>query len=277
MQPPPSPLPDFAAAAGGRPVVAPFARALSVLSAFAPGERWLGNGDLVERTGLPASTVTRMTRTLVTLGYLRYAADTRRFCLSPSALTLGYRAAADTEIHRAANQRMRLFAERHQVNVHLSSRDRLDLVVIDSCRTSALPAALQPGIGTRLGLASSAAGWALLASLPEAERDYLLQSAEHHPPHGGREHERELAWGQLRRRSREAIGQVRAGGFCVALGESGQPMTVVAAPIQVAGRAPLAVSCLGPASLMGRARSVRELGPALVRMAQEIQLSQGRP
>ncbi len=74
MQPPPSPLPNCAAAAGGRPVVAPFARALSVLSAFAPGERWLGNGDLVERTGLPASTVTRMTRTLVTLGYLRYAA-----------------------------------------------------------------------------------------------------------------------------------------------------------------------------------------------------------
>lgn len=271
MQPPPSLLPDCAAAAGGRPVVAPFARALSVLSAFAPGERWLSNGDLVERTCLPASTVTRMTRTLVTLGYLRYAADTRRFCLSPSALTLGYRAAADTEIHRAANQRMRLFAERHQVNVHLSSRDRLDLVVIDSCRTSALPAALQPGIGTRLGLASSAAGWALLASLPEAERDYLLQSAEHHPPHGGARE------GQLRRRSREAIGQVRTGGFCVALGESGQPMTMVAAPIQVAGRAPLAVSCMGPASLMGRARSVRELGPALVRMAQEIQLSQGRP
>jgi hypothetical protein len=54
MQPPPSLLPDCAAAAGGRPVVAPFARALSVLSAFAPGERWLSNGDLVERTGLPA-------------------------------------------------------------------------------------------------------------------------------------------------------------------------------------------------------------------------------
>ena len=70
---------------------------------------------------------------------------------------------------------------------------------------------------------------------------------------------------------------MRTGGFCVALGESGQPMTMVAAPLTVEGQAPLAVSCLGPATLMGRARSVREIGPALVRMAREIQRSQGRP
>ncbi len=262
MHHPSSPGPQ--AMAGRRPIVTPFARALSVLSAFTPQDRWLCNSDLAERTGLPASTVTRMTRTLVTLGYLRCAPDTRRFCLSPSALALGYRAAADTEIHRAANQRMSQFAEHHQVHVHLSSRDRLDLVVIDSCSTSALPASLQPGVGTRLGLASSAAGWALLASLPDAERNYLLQSAGHHPQDDRR---------QIRLRSSEAIGQVRKDGFCVALGESGQPMTMVAAPIQLPDQAPLAVSCMGPSMLMGRTRSVRELGPALVRMAQEIQFS----
>jgi DNA-binding IclR family transcriptional regulator len=251
-----------------RPLVAPFARALSVLAAFTPGQRWLCNAQLALRTGLPASTVTRMTRTLLTLGYLRQAADTRQFCLSPSALALGYRAAADTAIQHAANQRMRAFAEQHQVQVHLSTRDRLDLVVIDSCRTSALPAALQPGIGTRLRLATSAPGWALLASLPQTERDYLLRSAEHEPQRaGGR------PWGQQRRRSGEAIGQVRAGGFCVAPGESGQPMTMVAAPIVLPGQAPLALSCMGPSSLLGRTRSERELGPALVRMVHAIQLS----
>ncbi len=271
MHHPSSPSPD---GPGPRPrserctIVTPFARALSILSAFTPQDRWLCNGDLVARTGLPASTVTRMTRTLVTLGYLRCAADTRRFRLSPSALALGYRAAADTEIHRAANQRMSQFAERHQVHVHLSSRDRLDLVVIDSCSTSALPASLQPGVGTRLGLASSAAGWALLASLPDAERHYLLQSAAQHPHDDAR---------QTRLRSSAAMVQVRKDGFCVALGESGQPMTMVAAPIQLPDQAPLAVSCMAPSMLMGRTRSVRELGPALVRMAQEIQRSRGRP
>jgi DNA-binding IclR family transcriptional regulator len=259
-------------ATANRPVVAPFARALSVLSAFAPGDRWLCNSELSIRTGLPASTVTRMTRTLLSLGYLRCAAGARRFCLSPSALALGYRAAADTEIHHDAHQRMHAFAERHQVHVHLSVRDRLDLVVIDSCTTSALPDALQPGVGTRLGLASTAAGWALLASLPDAERNYLLRSAEHQPAPNAGEEKR-----QLHRRSCEAIGQVREDGFCVALGESGRPMTMVAAPIQLPGKSPLAVSCMGPSMLIGRTRSVRELGPALVRMAQDIQLSRAQP
>lgn len=256
-----------------RPIVTPFARALSVLSAFTPRERWLCNSELAARTGLPASTVTRMTHTLVTLGYLRCATDARRFCLSPSALALGYRAAADTAIHREAHQRMSLFAERHQVHVHLSVRDRLDLVVIDSCSTNTLPATLQPGIGTRLELASTAPGWALLASLPDTERDYLLRSAERrpackprHPGAGGR---------QLRHRSSEAIGQVRNSGFCVALGEAGQPMTVVAAPIQWPDTSPFAISCMGPSMLLGRTRSVHELGPALARMAQDIRLSKG--
>jgi len=255
-----------------RPIVTPFARALSILSAFTAQDRWLCNGDLANRTGLPASTVTRMTRTLLTLGYLRCAADARRFCLSPSALALGYRAAADTETNRAAHQHMRAFAEYHQVHVHLSARDRLGLVVIDSCNTSALPAALQPGIGTRLELASTAAGWALLASLPDTERNYLLRSADRRPSADCGDER-----GLLRRRSSEAIGQVRQEGFCVALGESGHPMTMVAAPIHCPGTAPLAVSCMGPAMRVSRARSTRELGPALVRMAQEIQLAGAVP
>lgn len=254
-----------------RPVVTPFARALDILSAFTAEDRWLCNGDLAARARLPASTVTRLTRTLLALGYLRYDASKRKFRLGSSALALGYRAAAQIELREIgdmAHQRMRSFADRHHVHVHLCARNRLDLVVIDSCCTSTIPESLQPSIGTRLALASSAAGWALLASLPDEERDYLLQSAERQPAGEWSE-----TWRHLRHRSYEAIGQVRQGGFCVALGKSGQPMTMVAAPIKLPGEAPLAVSCMAPSMLVGRERSVHELGPALVRMAQDIQRS----
>lgn len=254
--------------AGHRPVVTPFARALSILSAFTSEDRWLCNSDLSARAGLPPSTVTRLTRTLIGLGYLCCDSSKRRFRLGPSSLMLGYRAAADIEIREAAHDRMRRFADRYEVHVHLSARSRLDLVVIDSCCTSRIPASLQPAIGSRVGLASSAAGWALLASLPDAERDYLLRSAELQPVCEG-----SGTWGHLRRRSTDAIGQVREGGFCVALGEAGHPMTMVAAPIQLPGEAPLAVSCMGPSMLVGRMRSMRELGPALAHMARDIQLS----
>ena len=255
-----------------RPVVTPFARALAILSSFTPADRWLCNRELAVRAGLPASTVTRLTRTLIALGYLRCDSSSRRFCLNPSALALGYRAAADIEIREAAHDRMRLFADRHQVHVQLSVRNRLDLVVIDGCCTNSIPAALQLEIGSRSGLASSAAGWALLASLPDAERDFLFKSAELH-----RSSDTTETWKHVRRRSADAIGQVRESGFCVALGESGRPMTMVSAPVRLPGEAPLAVSCMGPSMLLGRARSTRELGPALVRMAGEITLSSRLP
>lgn len=245
-----------------RPTVAPFARSLSLLAAFTPEVRWLGNCDLAARTGLPASTVTRIAHSLVTLGYLRYATDRRKFCLGPSVLALGYGAAAEAEVQRLTNERMRSFARQHQVHVNLSTRARLDLIVIDSCQTPTLPASLQLDVGARLGLTTSAAGWALLASLPEVERHYLMRSADHRPQMGS---------GRLRLRSSEAIGQVRDGGFCVSPGEAGQPMTMVAAPIRLPGQAPLAISCMGPSTLMNRTRTARELGPALVCLAQEIQ------
>lgn len=245
-----------------RPTVAPFARALSLLAAFRTDERWLGNSDLVARTGLPASTVTRIAHSLVTLGYLRHAPERRKFCLAPAVLALGYGTAAQAEVQVLTNAHMRAFAERHQVHVSLCARDRLDLVVIDRCETPALPAALQLALGSRLGLATSAAGWALLAALPEEERQYLMQSV---PQQAERE------WSHLFRRSSEAMGQVREGGFCVAPGGAGQPMTMVAAPVRLQGRAPLALSCMGPAKLMNRNRTLRELGPALANMAQEIQ------
>lgn len=245
-----------------RPTVTPFARALSLLAAFSPDRRWLGNCDLVAHTGLPASTVTRIAHSLVTLGYLRYAADRRKFCLAPSVLALGYGAAAEAEVQRLTNERMRAFARQHQVHVNLSTRARLDLIVIDSCQSPTLPASLQLDVGARLGLTTSAAGWALLASLPEVERHYLMRSADHRPQRDS---------SRLRLRSSEAMGQVREGGFCVSPGEAGQPMTMVAAPIRLPGHAPLAISCMGPSTLMNRIRTVRELGPALVCMAQEIQ------
>lgn len=245
-----------------RPTVAPFARALSLLSAFMPHERWLGNSELVLRTGLPASTVTRIAHSLVTLGYLHHAPDRRKFRLAPSVLALGYGAAAQSEVQVLTNPHMRAFAEQHQVHVSLCARDRLDLVVIDRCETPALPASLQLDLGTRLGLATSAAGWALLAALPEDERQYLMQSVVRPPAQ---------EWNHLHRRSNEAMGQVREGGFCVAPGGVGQPMTMVAAPVRLQGRAPLALSCMGPSKLMNRNRTLRELGPALANMAREIQ------
>lgn len=47
-------------------------KGFELLRSFRPGEQYLGNKELAERTGLSKPTVSRLTGVLVQLGYLRY-------------------------------------------------------------------------------------------------------------------------------------------------------------------------------------------------------------
>jgi DNA-binding IclR family transcriptional regulator len=253
-------------AEAGRPMVMPFARALSLLAAFTAQDRWLGTRELAERTQLPPSTVTRIAHSLVVLGYLRHSPVERGYRLAAAVMALGYGAIANTEVQRMARERMRLFAEQHQVHVNLSSRDRLDLVVLESCSSPDAPLASRMHAGVRLSLASSPMGWALLAALPDLERYYLLEHVE-------RRNRRE--WPTLRRRSSEAIAQVQQAGFCASLGQWGSGLAIVAAPVLVEDHQPLVVGCIDAGGHMTRARVERELGPRLLALVAAIQESVG--
>lgn len=243
-------------------MVAPFARALALLDAFSPRDRWLGNRELSARTGLPTSTVTRITQSLALLGYLHHDAHERKYRLAPSVLGLGYAAIANSDVQRAARERMRAFADRNKVHVNLSTRDRLDVIVLESCNSAHATVSLDLHVGARVGIASSPMGWTLLAALPELERFYLLENVERRLPR---------EWPRLRRRSAEAISQVAEKGFCASLGEWNQDFAIVAAPLLIEEHAPLVIGCIGASAQMTRQRVERELGPRLLAMAGEIQ------
>ena len=59
------------------------ARGLSVLRAFSPDNRPIGNAEIAARVGLPKATVSRLTFTLTELGYLNYNEDIERYSLGP--------------------------------------------------------------------------------------------------------------------------------------------------------------------------------------------------
>ncbi|TEA77229.1 IclR family transcriptional regulator [Allopusillimonas ginsengisoli] len=244
-----------------RNVVVPFARALGLLAAFTPGDKWLGNRDLVTRTSLPASTVTRIVQTLVTLGYLAHDAERRKYRLMPTALTLGYGATANSAVQQVAYACMQSFAERHKVHVNLSSRDRLDMIVLENYRSVESTLAFNLHVGVRLSVASSPTGWALLAALPELERYYLLENIERRMPRD---------WPRLRRRALEGLEQVSRAGFCTSLGEWDREIGIVAAPLLVEEHAPLVLTCIGSSQTMTRARVEREIGPHLLAMVSAI-------
>lgn len=246
----------------GRAVVTPLARALALLAAFTPQDRWLGNSQLAQRTSLPPSTVTRMAQTLVRLGYLQHDDEERKYRLAAAVLGLGYAAIAHSAAQRHARPYMEAFAEQHQVHVSLAVRDRLDLVVLECRRGEPTPPAMSLDVGMRVGIALSPMGWSLLAALPELERHYLLESVAQRTSRN---------WPRLRRRLGEGMSQVTERGYCSAIGEWEPDIGTIAAPLVLDGLSPYVLACTGASSRMSRARIERELGPKMLAMANGIQ------
>jgi DNA-binding IclR family transcriptional regulator len=245
-----------------RRLVTPLARALDLLSAFTAQDGWLSSRELAERTDLPASTVTRIARTLADLGYLHFAPDTCRYRLAAAVLALGYAAIANSGVQRQSRQKMREFALQHRMHLSLGSRDRLDIIVVESFSGAQSPLALDLQVGSRVGICSSPMGWALLSALPELERYYLMENVERRMPR---------EWPRLRRQVAEATAQVHEHGYCVSQGGWGAAMTTIAAPIVLERQAPLVISCIGPNAHASRTRIARELGPKLLTLVGEIQ------
>lgn len=247
---------------GAGPFIEPLARGLAVLSAFTAQDAWLGNRDIALRTRISAPTVSRLLRTLHTLDYLHYSEQRRKYRLAAGVLALGYAAIAHSNVQHVARPAMQALADQSRTCVALASRDRLEVVVIESCNGDSSSLQLNLGVGARLALANSPIGWALLAGLPDVERYYLLDNIERRFPR---------EWSYLRRRFGDATYQVQQRGYCMALGEPAPEFCILAAPLMLAGDTPMALACIGASDGISKARIARDLGPRLVGAAQQLQ------
>jgi len=258
---------ELSAAASCRSLIAPLARALALLAAFAPEDCWLGAGDLIARTGIPSSTVTRIAGSLVQLGYLQYGRTERKYRLTAKVLALGYGAVATNDVQRIARTLMAAFTEQHGLQmVSLSTRDRLGIVVLETFGSKQAPMFAGMNAGTRMSIGASPLGWALLAALPQPERRYLLDNVE-----------RRMAqdWIRVRRRASAAIAQVQEQGYCLVVDEGRPNAAIVATPLMVPGRSPLVLACGGSSTQLARACVEREIGPRLLTLAAAIQEAGG--
>ena len=73
-----------------RQFVTALARGLELLRCFTPQRPYLGNQDLSQLTGLPKGTITRLTYTLVKLGYLKQSINSSKYQLSAFLLVFGF-------------------------------------------------------------------------------------------------------------------------------------------------------------------------------------------
>lgn len=156
-----------------RHFVTALARGLEVLSCFRSGNQALGNQELALRCKLPKSTVSRLTSTLVKLGYLKHDDNSGKYSLGMATLSLGVGMLDRLDIRQVARPFMQELADATQTMVSLGVRDRLSMLYIENCRSrSALTLSLD--IGSRLPIATSSMGRAYLAMVSEQERNDII-------------------------------------------------------------------------------------------------------
>lgn len=149
-------------------------RGADILRAFRPGSDLLGNGEIAERTGLSASTVSRLTQTMVAAGLLQQDRVRRAYRLAPLVLSLGHAMRSGSQVLAVAAPLMRALAEREHINVGLAYPDRDEMVYLESIRYNRRLALRSVVSGQRVPMELTSLGQAYLATVP-TERYHLLE------------------------------------------------------------------------------------------------------
>jgi DNA-binding IclR family transcriptional regulator len=240
------------------PPVRSLERGVALLRAFRPGSELLGNGELAERTGLSRATVSRVSQTLLRLGYLEYDPAQRAYRLGAAVLSLGHAMRTGSSVLRVATPLMRGLARRLRINVGLAVRDGDEMVYLESFRFNARASQRLVVSGHRVPIELTALGRAYLAAAPEPARLALLARLK---AKGRRR------WPAIEQAVAEAALSVQRRGFCVA---TWQPEVVaLATPIVVEPR-PIHVLNVSVTSDASAAAVVRSLEAPLRGLAAEI-------
>lgn len=207
-------------------------RGLEILRAFRPGTDLLGNGDLAERTGLSAATVSRLTQTLVTSGFLEHDRRARAYRLAAPVLSLGHAMRAASPVLKAATPLMRDVSNKRRVNVGLASPDRAEMVYLESIRYNRKASLRTIVAGQRVPIELTSLGRAYLATLDAAARNALLAQIMRGY--------RSASWKPVGAGIERAIVKVANAGYCATSWQPG--VVAMSTPLEHAGSQPLVLN-----------------------------------
>ena len=185
---------SLAADAEGRnpQLVNSVARAFSILRCFEqvrshPEHRYLGNQEIARRTRLPKATVSRLSQTLATLGYLEYSPTLEKYALGPAVLGLGHAYMAGHDVIGIAQPLMQELADYTQAAVMLAVPEGMRMLLLEVCQGDAM-FNMRLEKGARVPHGTTALGRADLAARSRDAFDGYRRnsSAPRAPPDGRR-------------------------------------------------------------------------------------------
>ena len=245
-----------------RHFVTALARGLEVLSCFRHGETTLSNQELALRCKLPKSTVSRLTMTLTKLGYLIHVQESGRYRLGTACLALGSALLNKLDVRKIARPMMLELAEFSGASVSLGVRDKLSMIYVENCRSSAA-LTLTLDVGSRMPLAASAMGRAWLAAVPESQRLEALEQV--------RELDH-LAWHTVKSGVDKALDDYRTLGVTTSFGDWNKEVNGIARAFNPGNGLPMmAVNVGGPSYNLSPEFLLNEVRPRLLQVVQAIE------
>ena len=241
--------------------VSALARGLQLVECFRSSQRFLGMQELVDRTGLPKATVSRLLNTLVAQGYLEYSQMQERYYLGAGLLSLGFSALGSMGIRQIARPFMRELAEQSSASVGIAARDCHTMVYVENC-ASAANQNFRLSTGSRVPLATSALGRAYFCGLDDDAKEDLLASLTNRDGHDD---------GSIRQSLEEGMKCYERHGFCVSAGDWQTDVNAVGIPYRCPdGTAVLAFNCCGPAYQLPEDKLFDVWGPRLVNLVRNV-------
>ena len=236
------------------------ARGMSLLEAFHPGDVWLGNAELSRRTGLSKPTVSRLSSTLIELGFF-VRNDEGKFRPGVRLLALAYPVLRAFTIREVARPLMMEVAREIRGAVSLAVVDRLNLIYIETAR-SMEPHPLSPDVGNNGPLIQAAMGRALLAQLGEDQRNDILERSRVEMP--------EL-WALHHAKAQSDVQDCLQRGFCLSYGDFNPSIHAVGVPLMtLADGTALALNCGIPAYRLGFGQLENDVAARAVALAASI-------
>src|ERR1700749_2228052 len=171
----------LAGEAGQGGVIRVGSRAFDVLRCFEGHEARLGNLEISSRCGLPRSTVSRLTHTLTRMGQLVYLPRDQKYRIGPSAVAMSTSMMRGLQLRNLIRQRLQDVAEQLPGTVGFVIPDRFHLVYLEHAR-AANALGLHEGTGSRIAMATTAAGHAYTAALDTDVGDALIADIEREIP-----------------------------------------------------------------------------------------------
>ena len=152
-----------------RQLVNALSRGLLILACFRVSRPLLTNGQLAEYSELPRSSVSRLTHTLVKLGYLEYDSRHAAYRLGAKVLSLSYAMLGGMAMRPLILPHMTELAERANSLVALAACEDYSMLIVEAVMgRNTLAQPLE--VGSHMALDTTAMGRAYLASCSASEQ-----------------------------------------------------------------------------------------------------------